>query len=392
MMKYKLSQNTISNEDIDALSDWLKTYPPLTMAAGFLTKQFEEEWSKKIGVKYSVFCNSGSSANLLAYSSLLSLYPDLKTYKTALSTAGWSTTLSPILQLGLQPVLCDVDENTFGMSTEALEIACQSIIPVIKLVTLVHTLGVPNDMDKILELQKKYGFLLMEDCCPAVGSKYKNRYVGTFGDISTFSFYYGHQISTIEGGMVCTNRKDIYEKLLMLRSHGWSKDLDVNSKDKLEEEYNIQKYQSLFTFYEAGYNLRSTEINAFLGLLQIKKLDEIVSKRNERFWYYHHILKDKFLIQNPPDDCEVSCITFPCITNTVEERKEIYRLLEKFDIETRPISGGSLGLQPIWEKYFGLHYITSFSKLLHYNGFVLPCHPEVSFKNIDVICNLIKNT
>lgn len=387
-MKYRLAQNTISNNDIDALANWLKTYPPLTMPAGTLVKRFEEEWSKKTGVKYSVFCNSGSSANLLAYSALLNMYA-LNQFSTYLSAAGWSTTLSPLIQLGFKPVLIEVNKDTFGINLDELEKYLIRNYP--QLVVLVHTLGIPNNMEEVLKLQKEYGFLLMEDSCPAVGSKYKNKYTGTFGDIGTFSFYYGHQISTIEGGMVCTNRKDIYEQLLMLRSHGWSKDLESEKRTKLENQWNIHKYQSDFIFYTTGYNLRPTEINAFLGLRQLRRLDEIVSKRDKRFWYYHLKLKDKFIVPSPPDDREISCITFPCIASSVEERKKVEKLLKENGIETRPISGGSLGQQPVWKEFIDSLNGTSFefADSLHSKGFVLPCHPEVTFEDIDFICDLL---
>lgn len=385
---YKLAGNTISNNDIDLLAEWLKTYPPLTMASGGLTKKFEEEWSKKVGVKYSIFCNSGSSANLLAYSALLNLHPELKKSFTALCTAGWATTISPTFQLGLNPVLIDVDPTTFGMSIDILEEKLKKREGIL-LVVLVSTLGFPPDIYRIMELQKKYGFLLFEDACPAVGSKYDNKYIGTFGDVGTFSFYYGHQISTIEGGMVCTNHESIYEELLMLRSHGWAKDLGNSSRGTLEKTWNVSEHSSLFTFYNAGYNLRPTEINSFLGLRQINILDKIAKKRHENFIYYLEKFRDSNLITQkyPLDGTTVSCITFPFIAKNKDISKEVRRKLIENGIETRPISGGSLGLQPVWYMNKKNFFSQPFANLLHNNGFVLPCHPEISFDDIDNICN-----
>lgn len=387
-MIYKLAQNTIPKEDIMQLSDWLQTNPPLTMAAGNLTKKFEETWSKKIGVKYSIFCNSGSSANLLAYSAILNLFRNLK--KIILCSAGWATTLSPIIQLGLTPMPTEVDINTFGINLESLETQIKKIPPSTPiLVTLVHTLGIPNYIDEILELQKKYNFLLMEDACPAVGSKYNHKYVGSFGDISTFSFYYGHQISTIEGGMVCTNNKKIYDNLLMLRSHGWAKDLDKITRDEFEKKYNIASYQSDFTFYSTGYNLRPTEINAFLGLKQIEKLDVIATKRDNNFWEYRNYLKEKFIVPTPPKNSKISCITFPVITRKKSDRFAVYEILKENKIETRPISGGNLIQQPIWNISNQTHYNYLFAREIHNNGFVLPCHPEITSSDILYICDLL---
>jgi CDP-6-deoxy-D-xylo-4-hexulose-3-dehydrase len=389
-MKYKLAQNTIPKEDIDKLIEWLKTYPPLTMAAGTLTKQFEEEWSKTIGVRYSVFCNSGSSANLLAYSAIINTSsPSFYKKHVVLCSAGWSTTLSPLLERQIPCVLCDADRDTFGIDMKSLKYLLDTMD--ISLVVLVHTLGVPNRMNEILGLKELYGFLLMEDSCPAVGSKYNDQYTGTFGDISTFSFYYGHQLSTIEGGMVCTNDESLYHALLTLRSHGWGKNLPLNIRHEAELQNRIDEHHSDFTFYSDGYNLRPTEINAFLGLEQIKRLPYITNVRNFNFQHYRNLLKNKFIVQNPPMHSTVSCITFPFITNGAAEARKVFEVLKKEEIETRPISGGSLGLQPFWFAYNGDYSSFSFADKLHKFGFVLPCHPEMRLEDIDYICDLLLN-
>jgi len=382
-MKYFLSQNTIPKEHIDKLSDWLKEYKRLTQSE--LVKQFEDKWSERFSTPYSVFCNSGSSANLLAFSALKEYDAcNNKKTKVAICVAGWSTTLSPLMQLGIPYVFIDIDKNTFGMDLAHLENKLISEGD-ITAVVLVHTLGCPNNMSAIAALKKKYNLTIIEDSCPAVGSKYNDRYVGTFGDIGTYSFYYGHQISTIEGGMIVTSNPDIKDLVYMMRNHGWSADLSDAKRQELEAKYSIPEHMRRFTFYVPGYNVRGTELNAFLGLLQLEVLDRYANARDDNFWHYKTLLGRKFVTQLPPAVSKVSSITFPAMCETEAQRIEVYNILSKNGVETRPISGGNLGQQP----YTNVKFISEFSNRLHTCGFVLPCHPEIYRADVEFISNLI---
>lgn len=220
-IKYHLAEDTIDKEDIDELIEWLKGNPRLTK--GPLTPVFEKKWSDWLGRKYSVFVNSGSSANLLIYDALL-LSDVLKNKKVIVPSVGWATTVAPAIQLGFEPIMCEADPDTFGLNLNHLEELLKIHQP--SIVMMVQVLGVPHKMKEMLALKERYGFILLEDACAAMGSAYRGRKVGTFGDMSSFSFYFGHQISTIEGGMVSTDNKTFNDIILMLRSHGWSKDLD----------------------------------------------------------------------------------------------------------------------------------------------------------------------
>lgn len=383
MKNFYLSQNTIPKDHIDKLANWLTTYQRLTQ--GELVKQFENKWSEHFSVNHSIFCNSGSSANLLAFSVLKHMFKNTK-LKIAICSAGWSTTLSPLIQLEMDYTFIDIDKNTFGMDMNHLE---ECIIKEkINAVVVVHTLGVPVNIDRLLELKNKYNLFVIEDTCPAVGSKYNDKYLGTLFDMGTFSFYYGHQISTIEGGMISTNNSDIKDLLYMMRNHGWSNDLTNEKKTQLEFENNIPEYMSKFTFYVPGYNLRGTELNAFLGLLQLDILDSVAMARNNNFNSYRQLLSDKFIVQNPNDKSNViSCITFPAICSSDDQRKKIYSELTQNGIETRPISGGNLSLQPY---NTSIKIQSKISLDLHYRGFVLPCHPGITYDDIKYISDIVK--
>jgi len=279
-IKYFLAEDTIDNNDIDKLIEWLKTYPRLTKGA--LTIEFEKKWNGWLGTKYSVMNNSGSSANLLMYAAL-DIVGGLKNKKVVVPSVGWVTTVAPAMQLGFEPIMCEADPDTFGLDLHHLEKLLIEHNPAI--VTLVQVLGVPHKMDEIMALKAKYGFVLLEDACAAMGASYKGRKVGTFGDMASFSMYFGHQISTIEGGIVSTDNKAYTDTLFMLRSHGWGKDLDAATHDALKAKYGIDDFHSPFVFYEAGYNLRSTDLNAFIGIGQIDKMEWLI-KRDERKKYF----------------------------------------------------------------------------------------------------------
>ena len=213
-IKYPLAKETINTEDVDALCDWLKTYPRLTK--GELTPQFEKKWADFIGTKYAVFCNSGSSANLLMVYAAMMLN-GIK--KIVVPPVGWVTTISPAIQFGLEILPGKTDPKTFGIDLDDLERLCETEAP--DAVIFVQVLGVPHYKERLLELKEKYGFVLLEDSCAALGASYEDgTMVGQVGDMSSFSFYFGHQLSTIEGGMVNTDDFETYKMLLMLRLSG----------------------------------------------------------------------------------------------------------------------------------------------------------------------------
>lgn len=382
-IKYHLAEDTIDNKDVDALIEWLKTYPRLTK--GDLTVAFEEKWSSWLGRKHSVFCNSGSSANLLMYYALL-LSGRLKNKKIIVPSVGWVTTIAPAIQLGFEPIMCEADPDTFGVDLAHLEKLIKEHDP--GAVIMVQVLGVPHKMEELLDLKAKYNFFLLEDACAAMGSSYKGKHVGTFGDMSSFSFYFGHQISTIEGGAVSTDDKELNNLLLMLRSHGWGKDLDQSTQQALIKRYNIDDFHSPFVFYEAGFNLRSSDLNAFLGIRQIDKMDWLIKRRSENHHLYRKILGNRFYYQKYTDDMVICSIHFGLLAQNQEERKKIVSALEENGIETRIFSAGNLGLHPFWANRYGQASFPTADRI-HFSGLFLPNNPSLEPKDIEFIANVV---
>lgn len=386
-IKYFLAEDTIDNKDVDRLIGWLKGYPRLTK--GKVTLQFEDEWSKWLGSKYSVFCNSGSSANLLmAYAlSVLSKSGKLKNRKVIVPTVGWVTTVAPFIQLGFEPIMCDADPETFGLDLNHLEILLKENDP--STVILVQVLGVPHKMNEMMVLKEKYGFYLLEDACAAIGAEYIGKKVGSFGDMGSFSFYFGHQMSTIEGGMISTNNPELRNLMLMGRSHGWSKDLDQEAHKYLVKKYEIDDFHSPFVFYVPGFNLRPTDLQAYIGLGQLEKLDWFIGRRNENHARYLSHLNGKLYFQKTPHpDTKICSISCGVLAESTAQRQQIVSALVKNGIETRIFSAGNLGLHPFWYEKYGKASFPMADRI-HHCGFFLPNHPTLTIQQVDFISEVV---
>ena len=383
-IKYPLAKETINQDDINALIDWLKTNPRLTMAE--LSEEFEQKWANYIGTKYAVFTNSGSSANLLMINTLIQS-GKLKSKKIIVPAVSWSTTISPIIQFGYEPIMVDADKKTFGIDLEQTEFLLKT--EDISAIIFVQVLGVPHYKDELRRLSEKYGVPLLEDGCAALGSSYEDgTKVGQVGDMSTFSFYFGHQFSTIEGGMINTDDEDLYHILLMLRSHGWGKDLPNDLYKQLMEKNDIDPFHEPFTFLIPGFNLRSTDLQAFIGLRQVEKADWLSEMRIENHIEYAKQLDGHFEFQDWGDDNPCS-ISFGVLAKSKEHRKEVVSRLVDNGIETRIFSAGNLGLHPFWVNRFG-EFHGEVADKIHSRGFFLPNYPELEIEDIYFIsgvCN-----
>ncbi len=272
-MKIKLADNVNDKNEIAELCKWLSTNPKLTM--GEKTEEFEKAFAKYMDMKHAVMTNSGSSANLLAVSSLKWYKPNHYHF-VIVPAISWATTISPYLQIdAFTTLLCDCNLTNLGLDINHLEQLILEYRPTV--IQTANILGFPNDYSEILELCQKYDILLLEDSCETLGSMYKNKLCGTFGEMSTFSFFYGHIMSTIEGGMVCTNSDKLNMILRMLRAHGWDRNINQIEQNEFRRNYEISDFQAQYTFYIPGYNLRPTEINAMLGLKQLEKLEKVLT-------------------------------------------------------------------------------------------------------------------
>lgn len=381
----KLAVDTIDKKDTDALAAWLQTEPFLTK--GSLVEEFESKFAAWMGTSYAVMVNSGSSANLLMLSALLCSGQLKRGDSVVIPAVCWATDLAPLMQLGLNPIICEVNLTNASVSLFDLEVIFQNKKP--KALILVSILGMPPDMEEITFMCRKHNVILLEDACESLGSKSNGFNLGTFGLMSTMSMYFGHHISTIEGGMIFTSDVVLYSILKMIRAHGWDRDLPEEEKKDLMEIHDVKEFDAKFTFYHPGYNVRPTEINAFLGLRQLDKIQHIIEKRKENFAFYQkHLTKALWKPVIPKEDL-VSSLGYPIIHS---RRNDICKALLAADVECRPFISGNIARQPVWLKAYGpLKYLPNADKI-HDCGMYLPNHPFMNEDDVFYICDIINKT
>ncbi len=381
MHNIKLANDTVDKKDIKKLISWLKQGKNITM--GEQTERFERIFSEFMGVNHSVYVNSGSSANLLAvYSMMLSNSDNRK--DVIVPAVSWVTTVSPVIQLGLNPILCDCSMDNLGIDTDMLEMLCEKHRPLALI--LVHVLGLPCDMERILEICNKYNVFLIEDTCEAMGSEVKGKKLGSFGNISTFSMYYAHTISSGEGGIVSTNSDELCRLLKMTRSHGWDRNLSIEDKEKIRKDNSVDNFHASFTFFVPGFNVRPTDIQATIAISQMEKINKMVDVRNSNYLLYDSLIKNSFWKPSLHTNATISNHAYPVITPKLDE---LVCELEKNGIETRPLVCGSMEKQVFWKKLYGDKITCPNASIVHDFGCYLPNNHEISKKDIQKICKIV---
>ncbi|PZO41537.1 MAG: CDP-4-keto-6-deoxy-D-glucose-3-dehydrase [Pseudanabaena frigida] len=380
-------QNNITREDLDVAIAFLQQDDPI-LTQSTQVKAFEQEWSDWLGVKYSVFVNSGSSANVITMCALRETYG---LGEVIVPTLTWVSDISSVLQAGFKPVFVDINPRTLGMDVEQV---LQKITPNTKAVFLTHILGYNALNQELLDALKARNIPLIEDVCESHGATFEGRKLGSYGLISNFSFYYAHHMSTIEGGMVCTNDKNIYETLRMLRSHGMVRE---STSDELKKSY-WEAYPDLnpdFIFAFPAYNVRSTEINAVIGRSQLKRLDKNNELRTENLKLF---LSNLDTTKYQTDfEIEGSCnyaftlvlrqadqILYEKVTTALREHKVEFR---------RGTSGGGNQLrQPYLRKLFGEEY-SKYPNVnhIHFYGFYIGNYPTLEKSKILDLCALLNS-
>ena len=341
-----------------------------------------------------IMLNSGSSANLIALSILTN--PIIKNPITTGSeiitpALTWTTTVSPIWSVGCKPVFVDVDINTFTIDPDEIE---KAITPKTRAIMIVHLLGYPCDMDRIMDIVKKHNLYLIEDCCEAHGAEYKGKVVGSFGDVSTFSFFFSHHLSTMEGGMVLTDNEEYAEIARTLRSQGVIR--NSRSEEFKNRYYKNPKYQSIdkkYLFVNIGFNLRPTEINGGFGIEQFKKFPEILKIRRENAKIFLDRLKKySNYIELPKIDPNRNHAWFGFAIYVKDNphfgRKELEKFLNDKGIETRQIMAGDMSLQPVMEIFENKIYGDLKNvKLIHKNAFFFGNHQNILEKERNYLLN-----
>lgn len=383
MKKIELVEDTIDNKDVDNLIDWLKQYPKLTK--GPKTIEFEKSWSEWLGVKYSIFVNSGSSAILIMLYALKVL-KKLKNNKICVPGLCWATDLAPVIQFNLLPLLIDCNLDNLSVDLDHLEKVFKEESP--SALILVSVLGLSPNMEKIVSLCKQYDVILIEDNCESQGTEYKNVKLGNFGLMSCFSTYFGHTMSTIEGGVISTNDEEIYNVILQLRSHGWDRDLSEKKQLELRKEWDVSEFSSLYTFYVPGFNFRGTDLQAYLGINQLKKVDDMIKKRNDNFSYFKSKLENEIWFPKTFDHEFTSSFAIPVIADTIEKKEKLINRLNSNNIACRPLISGSMGTQPFYISEYGSCKLPNCT-IIDERGFYVPNHDKMTYEDIDRICNVL---
>ena len=354
--------------------------------------KFEKNFAKYQGRKRCVFVNSGSSANLALIQALLNLGKIKKGDNIVFSALTWSTNVMPLIQLGLTPIPIDVELNTLNISSKTfLKVVKRHDI---KMLFLTNLLGFCDDIDEIAKICRNRGIILIEDNCESLGTVYKGKKLGNFGLAATFSFYVGHHMSTIEGGAICTDNQELETMLQLVRAHGWDRNLTEHKQLKIRDKFKVNStFYSRYTFYDLGYNLRTTEINGFIGNMQLGYIDEITKKRQENFFVLAkpiYARTDRYYPIDVNHIDFVSNFAVPIVCKTKAIRDELVeRCKEK--IEIRPIVGGDMVLQPFFKKYVGgieEGFSSKNAKLVHEQGLYFGNNPELTADELAEIIHI----
>jgi CDP-6-deoxy-D-xylo-4-hexulose-3-dehydrase len=379
----KLVNDTITKQDLIELSAWLLQDNTPQLTKGSLTALFQEAWAREIGTNYSTFVNSGSSAILLALSALQQ-GNYLKNNKLVVSSLSWHTDVSSPMLLGYDVILSDCNTHDLSCDLDHLEKIFAEQKPAVLI--LVSVLGLVPDMDRIVELCKKYDVILLEDVCESAGSSYKGQKLGTFGLASFFSFYFGHHLSTIEGGFINTSDKRLQNILLSIRNHGWDRDFSPEDKQEIRKEWGVDDFDALYKFYYSGFNLRSTDLQAFIGLRQVGRLQKYSEARYANYNLYCSLIKKNELpLVKTSADTFISSFAYPVVNVA---RNKIVTGLREAGVEARPLIAGSMGNQPFWIKKYGKLSLPNCDRIDKY-GFYVPNNQDLTVENIKLISDII---
>ncbi len=386
---HPLMDNNISEEDVNAIIKFLKQNKKRIFTQSKKVKEFESKWSKWLGVKYSVFVNSGSSANLIT---MLALKILKGKGEVIVPTLTWISDIASVLQNDFKPVFVDINPRNLCMNEDQI---IKKINKKTKAVFLSHIQGFNGLSENLLSYLKKKKIELIEDVCESHGAKFKNKKLGSYSLMSNFSFYYAHHISTIEGGMVCTNNKNVYELLKVVRSHGMARELGNREKEKKI----VKKYPKLspkFIFLHPSYNVRNNEISAVVGINQLKRLDKNNKIRNINLKYFLKNLDDNYYQTNfILEGC--SNYAFPLIMKkkNFKNRAKLENKLKEFKIEFRRgnAGGGNQLRQPYLKNIINKNMIKKFKHVdhVHFFGYYIGNYPSLKKKKILKICQILNS-
>jgi len=384
-MNYKLSDDTWSQDELDAINRVIQS---TNFTMGKEVAAYEKKFAQKVGSKYAIMSNSGSSANLLAIAALVyakKLKPGDEVIVPAVS---WSTTYCPLSQYNLKIRFVDINLQTLNIDLSKLK---KAITPKTKAIFCVNLLGNPNDYSEILAICKENNLILIEDNCESLGGSYQGKNLGTFGLLGTFSTFYSHHLCTMEGGVTVTDNEELYHYMLCVRAHGWTRNLPENSsiyskkKDPFYESYN---------FIMPGYNLRPLEMEGAIGSEQLKKMDAIIQQRRENALYFLKRIKEVPDVLTQKEVGTSSWFGFAIVLSgkNTGKRDKVVESFKKHGIEVRPIVAGNFtrneAIKYMDHSIFGTLEAADF---IHDNGFFVGNHSKNNQAEIDLMIPILKD-
>lgn len=390
-MKIPLMKKTFYNEFYTKLklANFILKSERLSMGEKCI--QFESDFAKWHGRKFAILFNSGASANLALFQSLKNLSILKEKDAVGFSSVTWSTNIMPVIQTGMEPVPIDCSVETLNISSKELNktLSTKSI----KCLFITNALGFTGDLYEIEDVCNKNGIILLEDNCESLGTRLDPYdMTGNFGLASTSSFFVGHHMSTIEGGMILTDDENLSDMAILVRANGWDRNLSSLKRYELMQRHNVSNFESKYAFYDLAFNMRPTEITGFLGLEQLKYLDEIIDLREENYIKVRRFIEenDDFLKLKIDHLSRLSAFSIPFLCYDKKTRDMYIQKFEEEGIEVRPMIAGNITNQPFWKKYYKDVYTLKGADFIHNNGFYCANRPDFTDEDISTIENAIK--
>jgi CDP-6-deoxy-D-xylo-4-hexulose-3-dehydrase len=381
-----LMKNAFLNEreTKKALAEFILRADRLSMDAECL--KFERKFSAYQGRAESILFNSGGSANLAMLQALKNLGRLKDGDRVGFSALTWSTNTMPIIQMGMVPVALDCEVATLNVMSHHLDERLEQTD--LKALFLTNVLGFTGDIDRVRDICTDRGILLIEDNCESLGTNLDSGKAGNFGVAASFSFFVAHHMSTIEGGMVCTDDAELAEMLRIVRANGWDRNLTARQQHKWRKRFDIHsEFEAKYTFYDLGFNLRPTEITGFLGQYQMQFLDENILSRQRNYLRLERIMAENLDIVPLRHDHITTLSTFavPVVCKTTKLRDLYLTRFAGAGIEIRPMIAGNMQRQPFYEKYVSEKYNLPGTDIVHRNGFYCGNYPELSERDLETI-------
>ena len=385
-MQFKLCDDPWGREEIQAIN---KVIDSNMYTMGANVKEYERQFALKFGSKYAVMVSSGSTANLLAIATLVYSKRLPRGAEVIVPAVSWSTTYAPLEQFGMKLVFVDIDKNTLNIDLKCLK---KAITEQTKMIFLVNLLGNSNSFDEIFQMTSEKNIIIIEDNCESLGARYKNKYLGTYGLLGTYSTFYSHHMCTMEGGVVVTDDKELYEFMLAIRAHGWTRNLPEDSS--IYKRKDDPFYES-FNFIVPGFNLRPLEMEGAIGIEQLKKIDSMIEQRRRNAEYFSKRIAQFKNIRIQQEVGKSSWFGFAIVLEgeLKGKRDQIVDSLRKADIECRPIVAGNFTRNKVIE-YFdcSIPFKLENADDIHFNGLFIGNHSKNNYAEIDYFVDILKQT